>query len=267
MATLINKTIYEALPEEAIRFSNNSEMKVVCVQGILLPPWTSESPSSTGDTIGRATFYFAALMYLFLGVSIISDRFMAAIEVITSKEKEVKIKLKNGDAQVVSVAIWNKTVSNLTLMALGSSAPEILLSIIEICGKNFEAGDLGPGTIVGSAAFNLFVIIGFCISVIPAGQTRRIKHLSVFFITATWSIFAYMWMYFILSVVSPNVVDVWEALLTFSFFFLTVLTAYIADTKIFFKKFLPSKKLRAKHLKSLQVGDGGFGNDEWRSWR
>ena len=28
-------------------------------------------------------------------------------------------------------------------MALGSSAPEILLSIIEICGNKFEAGDLG----------------------------------------------------------------------------------------------------------------------------
>jgi len=34
-------------------------------------------------------------------------------------------------------------------MALGSSSPEILLSVIEICGNNFLAGDLGPGTIVG----------------------------------------------------------------------------------------------------------------------
>ena len=68
--------------------------------------------------------------------------------------------------------IWNETVSNLTLMALGSSAPEILLSVIEVVGNNFEAGDLGPGTIVGSAAFNLFVIIGLCVSVIPEGEVR-----------------------------------------------------------------------------------------------
>jgi len=40
---------------------------------------------------------------------------------------------------------WNDTVANLTLMALGSSAPEILLSIIEILGNNFYAGKLGPG--------------------------------------------------------------------------------------------------------------------------
>jgi solute carrier family 8 (sodium/calcium exchanger) len=37
-------------------------------------------------------------------------------------------------------------------MALGSSAPEILLSIIEVVGKGFEAGDLGPNTI----GINLF---------------------------------------------------------------------------------------------------------------
>jgi len=73
---------------------------------------------------------------------------------------------------VVNVRIWNETVSNLTLMALGSSAPEILLSVIEVVGNNFEAGDLGPGTIVGSAAFNLFVIIGLCVSVIPEGEVR-----------------------------------------------------------------------------------------------
>ena len=38
----------------------------------------------------------------------------------------------NGEVQVTTVRIWNETVSNLTLMALGSSAPEILLSVIEV---------------------------------------------------------------------------------------------------------------------------------------
>ncbi len=41
--------------------------------------------------------------------------------------------------------VWNETVANLTLMALGSSAPEIMLSVIEIWAKDFKAGDLGPG--------------------------------------------------------------------------------------------------------------------------
>ena len=71
--------------------------------------------------------------------------------------------------------IWNETVSNLTLMALGSSAPEILLAIVETIGNGMRAGDLGPATIVGSAAFNLFMIISLCMYVIPDGEVRRIK--------------------------------------------------------------------------------------------
>jgi solute carrier family 8 (sodium/calcium exchanger) len=61
-------------------------------------------------------------------------------------------------------------------MALGSSAPEILLSVIEICGNEFLAGDLGPGTIVGSAAFNLLVITAICVISIEPGKTSRIKN-------------------------------------------------------------------------------------------
>ena len=45
--------------------------------------------------------------------------------------------------------VWNPTVANLTLMALGSSAPEILLSVIEIMSNNYYSGELGPSTIVG----------------------------------------------------------------------------------------------------------------------
>ena len=59
------------------------------------------------------------------------------------------------------VTRWNDTVANLTLMALGSSSPEILLSIIEICGNNFLAGDLGPGTIVGELCFFLLILKKF----------------------------------------------------------------------------------------------------------
>jgi hypothetical protein len=36
------------------------------------------------------------------------------------------------DGAKVTAKVWNGTVANLTLMALGSSAPEILLAIIEV---------------------------------------------------------------------------------------------------------------------------------------
>lgn len=97
----------------------------------------------------------------------------------------------------------------------------------------FQAGELGPGTIVGSAAYNLFVITAICVSVIPDGEVRKIKHLRVFFVTATWSVFAYVWLYVILSVTSPGRVEVWEALLTLAFFPATVCTAYAADRRMY----------------------------------
>lgn len=211
---------------------------VHCEPGLIIPLWSPSDNLNLFDLIFRGVVYFFLLLYLFIGVSIISDRFMAAIEVITSKEKELVVRRHGRESQIVVVRVWNETVANLTLMALGSSAPEILLSIIEIWAKNFQAGELGPSTIVGSAAYNLFVIISLCVFVIPNGETRKIKHLRVFFVTATWSIFAYVWLYVILAVSSPGILEVWEGILTFSFFPATVLTAYVADRRLLIYKYL-----------------------------
>ncbi|XP_060520508.1 sodium/calcium exchanger 3 isoform X2 [Cylas formicarius] len=213
---------------------NTTTINVIdCTDGLALPCWHPLDDVTLFDKIGRGLVYFFAMAYLFIGVSIISDRFMAAIEVITSQEKEVAVRKSNGDNQIVVVRIWNETVANLTLMALGSSAPEILLSVIEIYARGFTAGELGPSTIVGSAAYNLLVIIAICVSVIPNGEVRKIKHLGVFFVTAAWSVFAYVWLYLILCFFSPGVVEIWESLLTFFFFPATVLTAYGADRKMY----------------------------------
>ncbi|XP_068577663.1 sodium/calcium exchanger 3 isoform X1 [Cebidichthys violaceus] len=217
-----------------------------CQLGIILPIWYPEDPSM-GDKIARVIVYFVAMIYMFLGVSIIADRFMAAIEVITSQERELVIKRPNGETITTTIRVWNETVSNLTLMALGSSAPEILLSLIEVCGHGFKPGNLGPATIVGSAAFNMFVIIGLCVSVIPQGEVRKIKHLRVFFVTAGWSVFAYIWLYMILAVFSPNVVQVWEGLLTLAFFPICVFLAWIADRRLLFYKFMHKKYRTDKH--------------------
>ncbi|XP_017193183.2 sodium/calcium exchanger 3 isoform X2 [Oryctolagus cuniculus] len=217
-----------------------------CKEGVILPIWYPENPS-LGDKIARVIVYFVALIYMFLGVSIIADRFMASIEVITSQEREVTIRKPNGETSTTTIRVWNETVSNLTLMALGSSAPEILLSLIEVCGHGFIAGDLGPSTIVGSAAFNMFIIIGICVYVIPDGETRKIKHLRVFFVTAAWSIFAYIWLYMILAVFSPGVVQVWEGLLTLFFFPVCVLLAWVADKRLLFYKYMHKKYRTDKH--------------------
>ncbi|GFN83165.1 sodium-calcium exchanger 1 [Plakobranchus ocellatus] len=92
--------------------------------------------------------------------------FISAICIYAIPEGEIR--------RIASVKVWNDTVANLSLLALGTSAPEILLSVIEIVGNNFESGSLGPGTIVGSAAFNLLFISAICIYAIPEGEIRRI---------------------------------------------------------------------------------------------
>ncbi|XP_012718209.2 sodium/calcium exchanger 1 isoform X1 [Fundulus heteroclitus] len=231
-----------------------------CQEGVVLPVWNPQNPS-VGDKVARAIVYFVALIYMFLGMSIIADRFMSSIEVITSQEKEITIKRPNGETTTATVRIWNETVSNLTLMALGSSAPEILLSVIEVCGHGFEAGSLGPSTIVGSAAFNMFIIIALCVYVVPDGETRKIKHLRVFFVTAAWSVFAYIWLYMILSVISPGEVEVWEAVVTFLCFPLCVVQAWVADRRLLFYKYV-RKRYRANKHRGIIIeteGDGGIG--------
>jgi len=128
----------------------------------------------------------------------------------------------------MQVPIWNPTIANLTLLALGSSAPEILLSVIESLkdlGK--PAGVLGPASIVGSGAFNLLVITG--ISILSVDEPKKIYDLGVYACTAFFSLFAYSWMYFCLLINTENVVDINEAWLTLFFFFLLVSVSFAAD--------------------------------------
>lgn len=184
-----------------------------------IPGESNMSPTS------RGCLYLGILLWSFLGVAIIADVFMSAIEQITSKK--TRVQLPGGQWRTVKV--WNATVANLTLMALGSSAPEIMLSVIELADRKFYSGELGPSTIVGSAAYNLLIIIAVSIWAIPGGEIRKIKELGVYTVTASCSIFAYLWLIFILMVNSPDVVEVWEGVLTFIFFPILVVVAYLVD--------------------------------------
>jgi len=204
----------------------------------------------------RGFLYFIGMFWSFLGVSIIADIFMGSIETITSSYRKVVVsKGKSKRGKVFYVRVWNDTVANLTLMALGSSAPEIMLSVIEIIGARFYAGPLGPSTIVGSAAFNLFVIIGVCVfSVGPQGA--QTKDVPVFWVTAFYSIFAYGWMVIVLYASSPQVVELWEGVLTFVFFFVLVITAYMMGVR---EKLCRCKKKSSKvtphrHLETSSLG-------------
>ncbi|KAL8586047.1 hypothetical protein ACOMHN_023690 [Nucella lapillus] len=223
-----------------------------CSDAIMLPI-ISEYTWSKG---ARMFLYLLGLLWCFLAVSIVADVFMCSIERITSKTRIIRVpdsSMPEGHREL-EIKVWNDTVANLSLMALGTSAPEILLSVIEICGKKFVAGDLGPGTIVGSAAFNLLVISAICIISIPNGEQRRVSSMKVFAVTASSGIFAYVWLAIVLLVISPNRVELWEAILTLLFFPLLILLAFLAD-----KDFCIGRK---KHVAQEFTEIGLTGKDE-----
>lgn len=168
---------------------------------------------------------------------------MESIEVISSSHRTVKTIDAEGYTVVQKVPVWNPTIANLTLMALGSSAPEILIAVIEtVSTLGSTPGELGPSTIVGSAAFNLLVISGISIlSVTPKNDSRtdkeieedgtpkgikKINDLGVFACTTFFSLFAYVWMFLSLQ---DGIIEVYEAVVTLGCMILLVGFAYMLD--------------------------------------
>lgn len=65
------------------------------------------------------------------------------------------------------------SVAGASLMAMGSSAPELIIALTALFRDGGEHSDLGIGTIVGSALFNILVITGVSAMVRPA--VSRVK--------------------------------------------------------------------------------------------
>eukprot|EP00241_Pyramimonas_parkeae_P003940 CAMPEP_0114251546 /NCGR_PEP_ID=MMETSP0058-20121206/15329_1 /TAXON_ID=36894 /ORGANISM="Pyramimonas parkeae, CCMP726" /LENGTH=623 /DNA_ID=CAMNT_0001365357 /DNA_START=658 /DNA_END=2526 /DNA_ORIENTATION=- len=91
---------------------------------------------------GGVALFFVGVCYLFLGLALVCDDFF-----VPSLEK-------------ISLALdLSDDVAGATFMAAGSSAPELFASLTSLI--NPDADDsIGIATIVGSAIFNVLVIIG-----------------------------------------------------------------------------------------------------------
>jgi len=175
-----------------------------------------------------AICYLLFLFWLFIGIAILADIFMEAIEQITSKSELVQVPDSDGNMINVEKMFWNPTIANLTLMALGSSAPEIILSVADTMGTLGDLpSELGPQAIVGSGAFNLLVISA--VSIMSVNEIKSIKMVGVFISTAVMSTWAYIWFFLVLVVISPGYVELWEALLTLGFMVILCIVAYSCD--------------------------------------
>jgi K+-dependent Na+/Ca+ exchanger-like protein len=92
-----------------------------------------------GQGGGHVTGYIIMTLYLFLGLAIVCDDFFTpALEKISE------------------VLVLSPDVAGATFLAAGSSAPEFFTSLAD----TFSTGNsVGVGTIVGSAMFNILVIV------------------------------------------------------------------------------------------------------------
>ncbi|XP_049319505.1 sodium/potassium/calcium exchanger 4a isoform X4 [Astyanax mexicanus] len=109
-------------------------------------------------TRGAVLLHIFAATYMFLALAIVCDDYF-----VTSLEK------------ICEKLQMSEDVAGATFMAAGSSAPELFASII---GVFITHGDVGVGTIVGSAVFNILCIIGVC--GIFAGQVVYLTRFAVF---------------------------------------------------------------------------------------
>jgi K+-dependent Na+/Ca+ exchanger-like protein len=103
---------------------------------------------------GGLVLHLFATLYVFLGIAIVCDDFF-----VESLER-ISAALKLSD-----------DVAGATFMAAGSSAPELAVAVVSTLFAT-EPGDEGLGTIVGSAVFNIMVIVG--VTAIFAGQVLDI---------------------------------------------------------------------------------------------
>uniref|UniRef100_A0A3P8TV39 Sodium/potassium/calcium exchanger 1 n=1 Tax=Amphiprion percula TaxID=161767 RepID=A0A3P8TV39_AMPPE len=102
---------------------------------------------------GWVILHVIGMMYMFVSLAIVCDEFFVpALGVITDK-----------------LAI-SDDVAGATFMAAGGSAPELFTSLI---GVFIAHSNVGIGTIVGSAVFNILFVIGMC-----ALFSREILHLT-----------------------------------------------------------------------------------------
>jgi len=146
---------------------------------------------------GLLTIHILGVLYLFLGIAIVCDEFFVPALEEMAGENHLNLSMD---------------VAGATLMAAGGSAPELFTSMKGV----FNESEIGFGTIVGSAVFNVLFVIAFCCL------------LSKDVLQLTWWPLLRDSAYYVMSlcilalfvgVITPGVIEWWEALVLFLLYF------------------------------------------------
>ena len=78
--------------------------------------------------------------------------------------------LTDGSAAVALRFRVPEFVVGLTIVAVGTSTPELVVSVLSAIAKN---SSMAIGNVVGSNLFNVFVILGICALIAPIALTRQ----------------------------------------------------------------------------------------------
>ena len=167
---------------------------------------------------GGVSLYILGLIYMFVALAIVCDEFFVpSLDVI------------------IEVIGCSEDVAGATFMAAGGSAPELFTSII---GVFIAFSDVGIGTIVGSAVFNILFVIGMC-----ALFSKTVLHLT------WWPLFRDCTFYSIslLTLIAffiDEKIEWWESLILFLVYVSYVLFMKInASAERFVKKLLYKNKV------------------------
>ncbi|XP_028284905.1 sodium/potassium/calcium exchanger 2 isoform X2 [Parambassis ranga] len=150
---LPQESLHQSVPHRTLLFTQHQRDPNVSADRPIAMKSTADSNNSQGDyppdifTLderrqGAVVLHMFGMIYMFIALAIVCDEFFVpALTVITEKFN------------------ISDDVAGATFMAAGGSAPELFTSII---GVFISHSNVGIGTIVGSAVFNILFVIGMC---------------------------------------------------------------------------------------------------------
>jgi len=167
---------------------------------------------------GAVSLYMLGVLYMFVALAIVCDEFFVpSLDVIIEKFG------------------ISEDVAGATFMAAGGSAPELFTAVI---GVFVAFSDVGIGTVVGSAVFNILFVIGMC-----ALFSKTVLHLTWWPLFRDCTFYSVSLITLILFFVD-NFIMWWEALLLlFVYILYVIFMKFNAQAERGIKKLLSSNRV------------------------
>jgi Ca2+/Na+ antiporter len=187
------------------------------------------------------TFYIIGVLYMFLGLAIVCDEFFVPALEEMADEDHLNMSMD---------------VAGATLMAAGGSAPELFTSFF----GTFQESEVGIGTIVGSAVFNVLFVIACCAMAIPEPLELTWWPL---FRDCSYYVVGLILLAVFVGVVSPGKIVFWEALVLFLGYlgYVIMMKYNEALYKLLTKKNLNSEEGTEDFVADEVAGEQLSGND------